>query len=643
MVGHRSLFNRVTVRVMLPALALAAFTMQASSGARPMPPSQVVAERRLAVLRNALAGPDFWPAMHAAEALTLAGRQTEVREALVPRLETETDDQRRCGLARELVRAGDRTRIGLLLEILAKPGSNGHTHAAESLYKVAEVGDGARLREAMARPENSGHGLMAAAALARCGNPSALAMIRRNLAGDDREARKIAAWILGLLGSAADVPGLRENAAREKDPLAHAYAVHALACLGDPGGQSGLQENLRAKNPAIRTYAAEFAGYARIAGARDRLIRLLDDPAVDVRVRAAQALGMLDAPSPGDHGPFTRDVYPATAANPRYSEGSLLTLTDGSLLYATTEFIGGGADHATAHIVSRRSEDGGRTWGATRELQPNVGRQNVMSVTLRRLSPGREDGPIGMMYLVKNGPNDLHAFFRISSDEGRRWGPPLRITSEPGYHVVNNDRLTVLRSGRLVCPVAASPDFQQTNHFTAYCYLSDDDGLTWRKGRGYVDQPLRGAMEPEVLELKDGWLLMILRNQVGTIATALSANQGDTWSPPSRLSVRAPEAPATLRRIPATGDLLLIWNDRFQDGTDHGGRRTPLTAAISQDEGKTWTQHRNLETNPWEDYAYTSVTFMRDRTLLTYYVHDRSTNRISSRFRSVPTGWFYGL
>jgi len=86
---------------------------------------------------------------------------------------------------------------------------------------------------------------------------------------------------------------------------------------------------------------------------------------------------------------------------------------------------------------------------------------------------------------------------------------------------------------------------------------------------------------------------------------------------------------------------LLIWNDLFTPGARHGGQRTPLTAAISSDEGKTWKHVRDLESDATASYAYTSVLFHRDRVLLSYYVGDGKTSRISSRFRSLPVRWFY--
>jgi len=601
--------------------------------------------RCLAVLREGLKSDEFWPAMHAAEALSLAGHGGEVLEYLPER--APTDDQQRCGIAREAVRAGDRSQIRTLLEILVKPGSNGHTHAAESLFKVAEVGDGAALRAAMAQDADVKLKLMAAAALARCGHPTALDVVRPYLKGTDREARKVAMWILGQVGADADVADIRAAIAGEQDPLARAYGEHALACLGDAAGRRALGENLRSENPAVRTYAADFAGYARATEFAGQLERLLGDETLDVRVRAAQSLLVLSQPKEKLGLPIAvaqediaRDVYPATAANPRYSEGSIAILKDGTLLYATTEFIGGGADHATARIIGRTSADRGRTWSEFRVLQENTGKQNVMSVTLRRLAPGRDDGPLGLFYLVKNGPADLKVWLRMSSDEAQSFGEPIVVTDAPGYHVMNNDRVSVLSSGRLICPVAWTEDVaKRGSHFVSFCYLSDGGGRTWRKSAGQVDQPQRGAMEPEVVELADGKLLMIVRTQLGHIAASTSVDGGDHWSPPENLPLKAPESPATIRRISATGDLLLIWNNTFQPGAGHGGARTPLTAAVSSDDGRTWQHIRNLESDPAEGYAYTSVLFVKDRVLLSYYVS--KAGRISSRFRSLPVSWLY--
>ncbi len=105
--------------------------------------------RCLSVLKEALKSDEFWPSMHASEALTQAGHGAEVQAALKPKLPKETDDQKRCGLARELSRAGDLSYVQLLLDILGSSNPHGHIHASESLFKISQIGDGVKLRKAL--------------------------------------------------------------------------------------------------------------------------------------------------------------------------------------------------------------------------------------------------------------------------------------------------------------------------------------------------------------------------------------------------------------------------------------------------------------------------------------------------------------
>lgn len=632
-------------------LATSSSALAAEDRDQPLPLRPEVQEKCLRVLRTALASAEFWPSMHAAEALTLAGKGEEVCAALRPQLKTETDEQHRCGLVREIARTGDRTPLPIMWQILADEKSNGRVHAAESLYKVGELEDGRLMRSVFSTSEIPKLKLMAAAALARGGNLDALKLLRQTLRDDDFENRKVAAWVLGLLGDERDVPPLKNVLATEEDPLAKAYYINALACLRDASGREALIKNLSSTDAPIRTYSADFAGYARAIEAQPRLVEMLDDENLDVRVRSAQSLialslppAALKLPIAAVAGDINVDVFPATKEFPRYSEGSIIPLNDDSLLYATTEFVGGGADHTRASIVSRRSLDGGKTWEPKRTLQENIGKQNVMSVTLRRL-PNIHRKPsdrLGLFFLVKNSSSDLDLMLRISRDDGRSFGEPILITREPGYHIMNNDRVTITSKGRIICPVSTTPDIlAKGSHLKCVCHFSDDGGNTWRQSADSVDQPQRGAMEPEVIELADGKLLMIIRTQLGHIATSTSTDGGDHWSEPSKLSVPAPESPATIRTIPATGDLLLVWNNNFEAGKGHGGKRSPLTTAISSDGGKTWTNQKNLESDPSEGYAYTSVLFHKDRVIFSYYIGKIGAGPLSSRFRSLPVRWLY--
>jgi len=268
---------------------------QESSAVTPLTASERM--RCLAILRSGLAADEFWPAMHAAEALTLAGHQQEVVAALRDRLPKETNDQRRGGLARELVRAGDRSALPVLTRILNDPSSNGRVHAAESLFKLGETGDGPGLAQAMSQSENLPLKLMSAAALAKAGCHSALTVLRKHLSSEDRLARNTVCFALARLGQAEDIAPLRKRLAVETDPLARANLIHALACLGDPAGRQALQSGLDAADAGIRTAAAEHVGLARCTEHRPRLVELLGDANLDTRIRAAQSLLALSLPA----------------------------------------------------------------------------------------------------------------------------------------------------------------------------------------------------------------------------------------------------------------------------------------------------------------------------------------------------------
>ena len=257
-------------------------------------------ERCLFVLRQGLHAEDFWPSIHAAEGLTLGGYGTEVITFLKPRLTSSIDDQQRCGVARELVRAGDIAQSEIMLNILAGADTFGHVHAAESLYKVVQIGDGKALGKAFSQDENSKLKLMAAGAIGRCGDAEAMAFLRSSLDSKDLEVLKIAAWILGRIGSTSDIPLLKKQLPRCHDKLLEAYVNHSLAALGDADGLAALSNNLTSTDPAIRTYAATFAGDARAVAVSETLKKMLEDPHADAAYRAAQSLLVLSR-IPGDN------------------------------------------------------------------------------------------------------------------------------------------------------------------------------------------------------------------------------------------------------------------------------------------------------------------------------------------------------
>jgi hypothetical protein len=133
-------------------------------------------------------------------------------------------------------------------------------------------------------------------------------------------------------------------------------------------------------------------------------------------------------------------------------------------------------------------------------------------------------------------------------------------------------------------------------------FYSDDDGRTWKRSLSELlvslDHGRRGVYsfeEPCVEELSDGRVLMYGRTELGRFFRTMSKDGGITWSIPESVAVAASYAPPMIVRIPATGHLLLVWNQSSPEEILAGLHRHRLSTAISEDHGVTWARFRNLE------------------------------------------------
>ncbi len=334
--------------------------------------------------------------------------------------------------------------------------------------------------------------------------------------------------------------------------------------------------------------------------------------------------------------------------NPRNSEGGFIQLKDGRWLFVYTHFTGGAGDHAKAFLASRESVDGGRTWsGEDRMVIANEGGFNVMSVSLVRLKTDE----IALFYLRKNSLADCRPVARFSKDEGDTWSAPVEcITNDIGYYVLNNSRVIQLADGHLLMPTAFhGSDGKKLEPGKVVVFLSDDFGRTWRCSKDALDKDANGTrqnfMEPGAVETNPNHLLMVIRTKLGCQYQSDSTDGGETWSVPCPSELLSPEAPATLARIPATGDLLVVWDDHCNQSQAyrqmHPPTRTPLAAAISRDGGKTWQNHKLIEAASGHGYCYTTVEFTDDRVLLGYCSHSSAYGLETTQISSFPVVELY--
>lgn len=337
-----------------------------------------------------------------------------------------------------------------------------------------------------------------------------------------------------------------------------------------------------------------------------------------------------------------------SADAPRRSEGDFVLLKDGRVLFIYTKFTGGRSDGAAAHLASRESRDEGRTWTTEdRIVLPGVEAPNVMSVSLNRLSDGR----IALFYCRKGNDRECLPMVRFSDDEAVTWSEPTSIIpdAERSYYVLNNDRVVQLRGGRLVAPVAQHvhrDDGRFEGRGIVVCYLSDDAGRTWRRGRGGQDGTRPDGsritlQEPGIVERKDGSLLMFVRTDARSQFFSESTDGGETWTAPRPSPLASPLSPASIERIPGTGDLLCVWNDHgdLPAGSNMADKRTPLRLGMSPDDGRTWRTARTLEDDPQGWYCYTAIEVLDDSVLLAYCSSDLRTSQRLADTKIVRFDW----
>ena len=126
------------------------------------------------------------------------------------------------------------------------------------------------------------------------------------------------------------------------------------------------------------------------------------------------------------------------------------------------------------------------------------------------------------------------------------------------------------------------------------------------------------CIQPSFLQLKDGRLQVLMRSHNGFLATSFSSDQGETWTPVTLTDIPNNQSGTDAVTL-SDGRHVLVYNN-FQTlpGTKKGPR-TPLSLAISDDDGLTWHHVLTLENSPVGEYSYPAIIEGRDGKLhITY-------------------------
>ena len=325
------------------------------------------------------------------------------------------------------------------------------------------------------------------------------------------------------------------------------------------------------------------------------------------------------------------DIKP-NPENKRNSEGTFIVLKNGDILFAYSRFGAMGCqDNNDSDIYGLLSKDNGDTFSDPFPIITHTQLQvdNLMSPTCMRM----QNGDLGMFFCAKIRERHQAANYLIrSADEGKSWSDPVLCSECGGYFVVLNDRVIRCADGRILMPASKHQYISDYEIREGYLNIfeSKDDGYTWNKIVKDITIPLSGGcttgiQEPGLLQLDEHTLWCFIRTDAGRQYECFSNDGGYTWTEPLPSRFTSSLSPMASKRL-SDGRILAIWNpiplyngrDVFFNGVWTCGR-TPLVIAVSEDNGKTFKPHKNIETSEENGYCYTAILETADNAVLLAY------------------------
>ncbi|MCS6774929.1 MAG: sialidase family protein [Chloroherpetonaceae bacterium] len=273
---------------------------------------------------------------------------------------------------------------------------------------------------------------------------------------------------------------------------------------------------------------------------------------------------------------------------------TLVELADGTLLCAW--YAAEGPDTA---IYGARLAPGDREWREWNVLTDTPGFSDGNPVLLRD-----NHNRLWLFFVTRFGDrwDTCQVKFCHSLDAGQSWGDPYLLRADWGW--MTGCKPLLRPDGTILLPLYAERG-------GAFVLRTEDGGMHWEMSQ--VVQNRTGVIQPSIAPLSHGRLLMLLRTcekARGTIWQAFSGDDGRTWSNPERTALPNPGARIDLIRL-HSGRMALAFNDSSE-------ARTPLTVALSEDEGRTWPVRLDLEVGNRE-YSYPTLLQTRDNLLHIVY------------------------
>ena len=208
----------------------------------------------------------------------------------------------------------------------------------------------------------------------------------------------------------------------------------------------------------------------------------------------------------------------------------------------------------------------------------------------------------------------------------------IEAAKDPGKRQLGwmpRTHLLTLPSGRILFPLYSD------GFYVGLMAISDDGGASWRHSHPIVGV---GLNQPSVVRKQDGTLVAYLRREgppPHRVQVSSSRDNGETWAVAEASEIPNPNTSLEVIAL-QNGRWVMAYND-IESGRDS------LALAMSDDEGRTWKWHRNLEHKPRGRFHYPSMIQARDGQIhLTYTYQPGDEDHRSIKHVTFDAEWVAG-